>query len=69
MAIEPHIALIGHAIVKDQPRGNFGGGRPDGAGRGGDFAARKPAFSKPGTGGGKPFVPHDARKRPARPAR
>ena len=53
----------------DQPRGNFGGGRPDGAGRGGDFAARKPAFSKPGTGGGKPFVPHDARKRPARPAR
>ncbi len=53
----------------DQPRGGFGGGRPDGAGRGGDFAARKPAFAKPGTGGGKPFVPHDARKRPARPAR
>ncbi len=54
----------------DQPRGGFGGGRPEGAGRGGDFAPRKPGFAKPGMGGGaKPFVPHDARKRPARPAR
>lgn len=37
----------------------------------GDFAPRsKPAFSKPaGAGGAKPFVAHDARKRPARPAR
>ncbi|RYF00860.1 MAG: DEAD/DEAH box helicase, partial [Comamonadaceae bacterium] len=35
----------------------------------GDFAPRKPAFSKPGAGAGKPFTPHDARKRPARPAR
>jgi len=36
----------------------------------GDFAApRKPGFSKPAGGGGKPFVAHDARKRPARPAR
>ncbi|WP_311223735.1 MULTISPECIES: DEAD/DEAH box helicase [unclassified Acidovorax] len=54
-----------------QPRGGFGGGRPEGANRGGgDFAPRKPAFAKPGVGGGaKPFAPHDARKRPARPAR
>lgn len=51
-------------------RGGFGGGRGEGGGRGGDFAPRKPAFAKPGTGGGKPsFAPHDARKRPARPAR
>jgi len=36
----------------------------------GDFAApRKPGFAKPAGGGGKPFVAHDARKRPARPAR
>ena len=34
----------------------------------GDFAPRKPGFAKP-AGGGKPFAPHDARKRPARPAR
>ena len=53
----------------DQPRGGFGGGRPEGGGRGGDFAPRKPAFAKPGVGGPKPFAPHDARKRPARPAR
>ncbi len=51
-----------------------GGARGDFAHRGeaaprGDFAPRKPAFSKPGAGAGKPFVPHDARKRPARPAR
>lgn len=45
------------------PRGDAGAPR-------GDFAPRKPAFSKPaGAGGGKPFVAHDARKRPARPAR
>ncbi len=51
-------------------RGGFGGGRGEGGGRGGDFAPRKPAFAKPGAGGGKPsFAPHDARKRPARPAR
>ena len=42
------------------------------AGRGGfaprgDVAGRKPGFAKPA--GGKPFVAHDARKRPARPAR
>ena len=44
--------------------------RPDAGAPRGDFAHRKPAFSKPaGAGGGKPFVPHDARKRPARPAR
>ena len=44
--------------------------RPDAGAPRGDFAPRKPAFSKPaGAGGGKPFVPHDARKRPARPAR
>ncbi|SDC55394.1 Superfamily II DNA and RNA helicase [Paracidovorax valerianellae] len=67
----------------ESPRGNsFGGGRNEGGGaprgdfspRGdfaprGEFAPRKPAFAKPGAGGGKPFVPHDARKRPARPAR
>ncbi|BFO56597.1 DEAD/DEAH box helicase [Acidovorax sacchari] len=51
-------------------RGGFGGSRGEGGGRGGDFAPRKPAFAKPGAGGGKPsFAPHDARKRPARPAR
>ena len=33
-----------------------------------ELAQRKPAFGKP-TGGAKPFVAHDARKRPARPAR
>ncbi|PJI96691.1 superfamily II DNA/RNA helicase [Acidovorax sp. 69] len=45
------------------PRGDAGAPRSD-------FAPRKPAFSKPaGAGGGKPFVAHDARKRPARPAR
>ena len=46
------------------PRGDAGAPR-------GDFAPRKPAFAKPagGGGGGKPFVAHDARKRPARPAR
>ena len=46
------------------PRGDMGA--PRGADRG-DFAPRKPAFGKPA--GGKPFAPHDARKRPARPAR
>ncbi|WP_010463522.1 DEAD/DEAH box helicase [Acidovorax radicis] len=45
------------------PRGDAGAPR-------GDFAPRKPSFAKPtGGGGGKPFVAHDARKRPARPAR
>ena len=43
------------------PRGDF-------APRG-EFAPRKPSFSKPGAGAGKPFTPHDERKRPARPAR
>eukprot|EP01030_Chromulinospumella_sphaerica_P005280 gene5280-5164_t len=46
------------------PRGDMGA--PRGGDRG-DFAPRKPAFAKPA--GGKPFAPHDARKRPARPAR
>ena len=46
------------------PRGDMGA--PRGADRG-DFAPRKPAFAKPA--GGKTFAPHDARKRPARPAR
>jgi superfamily II DNA/RNA helicase len=62
------------------PRGDFGG-RNDGGGapRGdfgaprGDFGARKPAFGKPmgakPGNGGKVFVPRDAAKRPARPAR
>ena len=46
------------------PRGDMGA--PRGTDRG-DFAPRKPAFAKPA--GGKPSAPHDARKRPARPAR
>ncbi len=33
----------------------------------GDFAPRKPAFAKPA--GPRPYAPHDARKRPAKPAR
>ena len=49
--------------VRFAPRADAGAPR-------GDFAPRKPAFSKPaGAGGSKPFVAHDARKRPARPAR
>ena len=52
----------------DAGRGNFVPRGDAGAPRG-DFAARKPAFAKPAGGGGKPFVAHDARKRPARPAR
>lgn len=32
-------------------------------------APRRPAFSKPSGTGGKPFVPHDARKRAPRPTR
>ena len=58
----------------DGPRPGFAPRNDAGAPRG-DFAPRKPAFSKSGAGtgagagGGKPFVPHDARKRPARPAR
>ena len=51
----------------ESPRGGFGG-RPEGASPRGDFSARQPAFSKPGAGG-KPFVPHEARKRSNRPAR
>jgi len=48
-------------------RGGFGGGRSEGfAAPRGDFADRKPAFAKPA---GKVFVPRDAQKRPARPAR
>jgi len=46
-------------------RGGFGGRNESAAPRG-EFAPR-PSFSKPS--GGKPFTPHDARKRPARPAR
>ncbi|MDO8371320.1 MAG: DEAD/DEAH box helicase [Polaromonas sp.] len=44
------------------------GGRPEGFASAprGDFADRKPAFAKPA---GKVFVPRDAHKRPARPAR
>jgi superfamily II DNA/RNA helicase len=44
------------------------GGRSEGfaAAPRGDFADRKPAFAKPA---GKVFVPRDAQKRPARPAR
>ena len=45
-------------------------GRPDAAPRGGDFAARKPPFSKPmgvkPGNTGKVFVPRDAKKRAAR---
>ena len=59
----------------ETPRfGDAGGGRGGFAPRGdagaprGDFAPRRPDFAKP-AGGGKSFVPHDARKRPARPAR
>lgn len=50
------------------------GRREGGAAPRGDFADRKPAFgakpsfAKPGNGG-KVFVPRDAKKRPARPAR
>ena len=58
------------AFNNDGPRASFAP-RQEGAGAPrGDFAApRKPAFAKPGASAGKPFVPHDARKRPARPAR
>ena len=52
------------------PRGGFAPRGDMGAPRGGDrgdFAPRKPAFAKPA--GGKPFAPHVARKRTARPAR
>jgi len=50
-------------------RGGFGGRDEQRGAPRGDFAPRKPAFAKPGAGTGKPFTPHDARKRPARPAR
>lgn len=54
----------------DAGRGGFAP-RGDGAGAPprGDFAPRRPGYAKQGMGGGKPFVAHDARKRPARPAR
>ena len=52
----------------DAGRGGFAPRADAGAPRG-DFAPRKPGFTKPAGGGGKPFVAHDARKRPARPAR
>ncbi|MDO8440452.1 MAG: DEAD/DEAH box helicase [Polaromonas sp.] len=42
------------------------GGRPEGFASRADFADRKPGFAKPA---GKVFVPRDAQKRPARPAR
>ncbi len=49
----------------DGPRAGFAP-RHEGAGAPrGDFAAPR----KPGASAGKPFAPHDARKRPARPAR
>ena len=53
----------------DTGRGGFAGARGDGVAPRGDFAPRKPAFAKPGAPAGKSFTPHDARKRPARPAR
>lgn len=46
-----------------------GDGRRDGGAPRGDFAPRKPAFAKPGNGGGKVFVPRDTKKRAPRPAR
>jgi superfamily II DNA/RNA helicase len=61
------------------PRGDFAprkegfAPRNDGFAPRGDFAPRKPAFAKPGHAapgnGGKVFVPRDAKKRPAKPAR
>lgn len=54
----------------DAPRAGFAPRHETAGAPRGDFVApRKPAFSKPGAGAGKSFVPHDARKRPARPAR
>ncbi len=54
----------------DSARGGYGAPSPrDGGAPRGDFQPRKPAFSKPGAPAGKSFTPHDARKRPARPAR
>ncbi|MBK9573962.1 MAG: DEAD/DEAH box helicase [Rhodoferax sp.] len=51
----------------------FAGDRNHVAAPRGDFAARKPAFDKPAfskpAGGGKVFVPRDAQKRFAKPAR
>lgn len=52
----------------DAARGGYAARGDAGAPRG-EFAGRKPALTKSGGGGGKPFVAHDARKRPARPAR
>ena len=55
----------------DGARGGYGRTTDSAAAPRGDWGARKPAFNKSGAGagGGKPFVPHDARKRPSRPAR
>ena len=51
----------------------FAGARNESVAPRGDFGARKPAFGKPmgvkPGNGGKVFVPRDAQKRPARPAR
>ena len=47
--------------------GNWGGGaRAEAPARSGDWGRKGPVGAKAGGGGGKPFVPHDARKRPAR---
>ena len=59
------------------PRGDFGaprGERGDFGAPRGNFADRKPAFGKPAAfakpgNGGKVFVPRDAARRPAKPAR
>ncbi|HYW57608.1 MAG TPA: DEAD/DEAH box helicase [Polaromonas sp.] len=58
----------GFAQRDDRGDRGFGGGRPEGfaAAPRGDFSDRKPAFTKTA---GKVFVPRDAQKRPARPAR
>ena len=53
----------------DTGRAGYGAPRGDAGAPRGDFAARKPMYAKPGAPAGKSFVPHDARKRPARPAR
>jgi superfamily II DNA/RNA helicase len=58
--------FAGQGPAHAAPRSDARGPRPDfnNAPRN-DFAPRKPAFSKP-AGGGKVFVPRDAKKRPAR---
>ena len=59
----------GRAGFGDSGRPSYGAPRGDAGAPRGDFAPRKPAFAKPGAPAGKSFAPHDARKRPARPAR